>query len=59
MSAVGDARKRLEVPTCATHGDVIVHEAGGVNMPTVHGRDYCPTCQSEFIAALDAIEAGR
>lgn len=50
----GDARKRLPA-TCPTHGDLIIYEPGGPNMPTIFGRDYCPTCQDDFIAALEAV----
>lgn len=39
--------------TCSIHGDTIVDEPGGPDMPTVHGRSYCPTCQRELNEALD------
>lgn len=40
--------------TCNQHGDPIITEAGGGDMPTIHGRRYCPTCQEALMAALDA-----
>lgn len=44
---------------CPRHGDELVDEPGGADMPTIYGRTYCPTCQVEFNAALDAYEAER
>lgn len=43
------------VKKCSLHGDVIVHEEGGLDKPTIYGRTYCPTCQSEFIEAMDRL----
>jgi hypothetical protein len=39
--------------TCAEHGDVLIYEPGGDDMPTLYGRWYCPTCQELFMEALD------
>lgn len=38
---------------CAEHGDVLVFERGGPDMPSIAGRLYCPTCQQKFMEALD------
>lgn len=40
--------------TCAEHGDPLIHEPGGPDMPTLRGRTYCPTCQERFMRALDS-----
>jgi ferredoxin len=42
---------------CAEHGDELVWERGGVDMPTTCGRRYCPTCQARFAAWVDADRA--
>lgn len=43
---------------CSEHPNVaLIHERGGNDMPTIHGRWYCPACQSLLFAALDAQEA--
>lgn len=39
---------------CPEHGDALAREEGGPDKPTLFGRTYCPTCQQEFIAALDS-----
>jgi hypothetical protein len=38
---------------CAIHEEPMVREAGGLAMPTVHGRIYCPPCQQELMDAPD------
>jgi hypothetical protein len=40
---------------CAEHGDHLVWELGGDDMPTIYGRWYCPTCQELFAQALDQL----
>jgi hypothetical protein len=40
--------------TCSEHGDVLIWEPGGDDMPTVYGRWYCPSCQRRLMAAFDA-----
>ena len=50
MMSNSDARKRV----CAEHGDALVYEPGGDDMPTLYGRHYCPTCQELLFAALEA-----
>ena len=40
--------------TCERHGEWIIAEPGGPDMPTIHGRYYCPTCQAELMAVLDS-----
>jgi len=40
--------------TCSEHGDALIWEPGGDDMPTVYGRWYCPSCQRQLMAALDA-----
>jgi hypothetical protein len=39
---------------CAIHGDELVDEPGGLTMPTLYGRTYCPSCQRKFLEVLDA-----
>jgi hypothetical protein len=41
--------------TCAEHGDALIWEPGGDDMPTIYGRWYCPACQQAFLAAVDAL----
>lgn len=41
---------------CAVHLVPIVVEPGGPHMPTVHGRTYCPQCQSDMNTALDKVD---
>lgn len=43
----------MRLDTCIIHGDELIDEPGGVDMPTIHGRRYCPTCQEELFKALD------
>lgn len=40
--------------TCSEHDVALIWEPGGDDMPTIHGRWYCPTCQEALMAALDA-----
>lgn len=39
---------------CGIHSTPIVWEEGGDDQPTIFGRHYCPDCQDELMAALDA-----
>ena len=39
--------------TCGQHGDTMIDEPGGDDMPTIYGRRYCPICQEVLMAALD------
>jgi len=46
-----------DVHTCAVHPDAkLIYERGGDDMPTIHGRWYCPECQRMLNEALDAQE---
>lgn len=40
---------------CPEHGDELIWEPGGDDMPTIYGRRYCPTCQVLLMAALDTL----
>ncbi len=40
---------------CAEHDEVLIREPGGDDMPTLHGRWYCPSCQERFIEAMDSL----
>ena len=40
---------------CPTHLIPLIHEEGGPDKPSVHGRTYCPDCQTEFNTALDTL----
>ena len=42
---------------CEEHGDVLIWEPGGPDMPTLYGRRYCPTCQTLLMEALDSLPA--
>lgn len=48
-----EGRNYVVIDVCERHGLEIVEEPGGPDMPTVHGRRYCPACQAELNAALD------
>lgn len=41
---------------CATHQVPVITEPGGPDMPTIHGRTYCPQCQSDMNAVLDKVD---
>ena len=39
---------------CVIHRDTeIVTEPGGPDMPTIHGRRYCPKCQTALTDAFN------
>ncbi len=40
-----EAQPAADAARCFEHGDALVWEEGGPDMPTIHGRHYCPTCQ--------------
>lgn len=42
--------------TCYVHRVPLVHEPGGDDMPTIHGRTYCPKCNERLMRALDATQ---
>lgn len=43
--------------TCANHGDTILWEDGGPDMPTTNGRWYCPSCERVAMGAVDGGES--
>lgn len=46
------------IPVCSIHTSTqLIVEEGGSDKPSVHGRIYCPRCEIDFNAALDAAEA--
>ena len=45
--------------TCREHGDSLIWEPGGDDMPTIKGRWYCPTCQTIFMVVLNRKDAGE
>ena len=38
---------------CAIQDLELIEEPGGPEMPTIHGRRYCPACQDTLNKALD------
>ena len=54
LSAINNRWPKATRKTCPEHGDELVFEQGGPDMPTIAGRLYCPTCQHKLMEALDA-----
>jgi hypothetical protein len=41
---------------CSQHGDELIKERGGPDMPTIYGRLYCPSCQRIMNQLLDDMD---